>query len=109
MGWAMGTICAPCYANIFMENFEAKLIYQHIKEMSLLYLRYADNMSMIWKGTKAKLTKFIKELKQKHKTIKFDFQVSPRKIPFLDTMVYKDEKNKIKTILHHKPTYEQAF
>ena len=27
MGYAMGTICAPSYVNIFMVNFEAKRIY----------------------------------------------------------------------------------
>ena len=55
MGCAMGTICAPSYANIFMANFEAKHIYPYIKEKSLLYLRYIDDIFMIWKGTKVEL------------------------------------------------------
>ena len=28
----MGAICAPDYANIFMENFELKNIYPYIKD-----------------------------------------------------------------------------
>ena len=62
MGCAMGTICAPSYANIFMANFEAKHIYPYIKE---IYVRYIDNIFMIWKGTKVELMTFIKELNEK--------------------------------------------
>ena len=109
MGYAMGTICAPPYANIFMANFEAKHIYPYIKEKSLLYLRYIDDIFMIWKGTKVELITFIKELNEKHKTIRFDFQISPRKIAFLDAMLYKDENNYIQTTLYRKPTDQQAL
>ena len=109
MGCAMGTICAPSYANIFMANVEAKHIYPYIKEKSLLYLRYIDDIFMIWKGTKVELITFIKEPNEKHKTIEFDFQISPRKIAFLDAMLYKDENNNIQTTLYRKPTDQQAF
>ena len=79
MGCAMGTICASSNANIFMANFEAEHIYPYIKEKSLLYLRYIDDIFMIWKGTKVELITFIKELNDKHKTIKFDFQIDQEK------------------------------
>ena len=64
MGCAMGTICAPSYANIFMANFEAKHIYPYIKEKSLLYLRYIDDIFMIWKGTKVETTLYRKPTDQ---------------------------------------------
>ena len=92
-----------------MGNFEAKHIYPYIKVKSLLYLRYIDDIFMIWKGTKVELITFIKELNEKHKTIKFDFQISPRKVAFLDAMLYKDENNNIQTTLYRKPTDQQAF
>ena len=44
-----------------------------------------------------------KPLNEKHKTIKFDFQVLPRKIAFLKAMLYKDKNNNIQTTLHSKP------
>ena len=56
-----------------MANFEAKHIYPYIKEMSLLYLRYIDNIFMIWKDKKVELMTFIKDSNEKCKTIKFDF------------------------------------
>ena len=87
IGCAMGTICTPSYANIFMANFEGKHIYPYIKEISLLYPRYIEHIFMIWKGTKTKLMTFIKELNEKHKTIIFATQISTRKITFLDKMV----------------------
>ena len=105
----MGTICAPSYANIFTANFEAKHIYSYIKEKFLLYLRYIDDKFMIWKCKKTELMTFIKKLHEKHKTIKFDFQISPRNIAFLDTMLYKDKNKKTQTTLYHKPTDLHVF
>ena len=109
MGCAMDTACAPSYAIIFMAIFEAKHIYPYIKEMPLLYLRYIDDIFMIWKGTKAELMTFIKELNEKDKTIKFDFQILPRKISFFDAMLSKDENNNIQTTSYCKPTDQQTF
>ena len=43
-GWAMVTICAPAYANIFMDEFEQKHIYPLIKHKSILFLRYIDDI-----------------------------------------------------------------
>ena len=67
----MDAICATFYANIFLANFEAKHIYPYIKDMSLLYLRYIDDIFMIQKDTTAELMIFMKDLKEKHKTVKF--------------------------------------
>ena len=61
------------YSMLF-EHIHAKHIYPYI-EMSLLYLRYTDEISMAWKGTKAELMKFLKELNEKPKKIKFDLQI----------------------------------
>ena len=37
-GYAMGTICGPSYANIFMSEFEEKHIYPLVKNKSAIYL-----------------------------------------------------------------------
>ena len=59
MGCAMGTVCTPSYANLFMGQFEEKHIYPFIKVMSLLYLRYTDGIFIIWKETKEQLITLI--------------------------------------------------
>ena len=105
----MGTICAPSYANIFMASFEAKHIYPYIKEMFLLCLGYIDDLLVIWKDAKAELMTSIKELNKRHKTVKFDFQISSRKIAIFDLMLYEDQNINIQTTLYRKPADQQAF
>ena len=90
-------------------NFEVKHIYLCIKEMSLLYLRYTDGIFMIRKDTKTELMTFIKELNENHNTIKFDFEISPRKIAFLDAMLSKVKNSNIQTTLYRKHIDQQAF
>ena len=46
-GCAMGTICTPAYANIFLAEFEQKYVYPLIKDKSVLSLRYIDDMDQI--------------------------------------------------------------
>ena len=83
MGCELGTICAPAHANTFMAQFEAKHIYPYIHGKALQFLRYINNIFMIWNGTKEQLI-FIDELNKKHKTIKFDYKISTKQIEFLD-------------------------
>ena len=73
-GCAMGTICAPSYANIFMDHFEKKLIYPFIKGLSLIYLRFIDDIFFIWTGNKKDLMKFLNDLNTKDESIKFQYQ-----------------------------------
>ena len=51
--------------------------------MSLLYVRYIDDVFMMWKGTKAELMAFIKEPieKQNYQILIFKFQLE--KLQFL--------------------------
>ena len=51
-GCAMGTICAPAYANIFMAEFEQKYIYPLIKDKSILFLRHI--IISLWYGPNLK-------------------------------------------------------
>ena len=62
----MGTKCAPNYANLFMAYFEEMFIYPRIKGKSLLYLRYIDDIFLIWKGSKEELEAFIAEINSGH-------------------------------------------
>ena len=108
-GCAMGTKCAPCYANLFMGKFETTYIYPKIKDFSRLYLRYIDDIFMIWNGTKHELHCFVEELNISHATIKFDVEVHTNEINFLDTTVYKDFDGKLRTRIYRKPTDRQNF
>ena len=100
MGCAMGTICAPAYANIFVAQFEKRHKYSYIKNKSILYLRYINDIFMIWTGTKQELIIFLENLNSKRKTIKFEHNISHRNISFLDTLIYKDMNNTLHTTLY---------
>ena len=69
-GCAMGTICAPAYANIFMANF----FYPYIKDKTKMFLRFIDDLFMIWTGSEHELLDFMSDLNKKHSSIKFEFK-----------------------------------
>ena len=75
-GRAIGTICAPSYANIFMSEFKEKNIYPLIKNKSVIYLRYVHDVSMVWIKSECKLRYFMNEINQKHESIIHDFKFS---------------------------------
>ena len=109
IGCAMGTICAPTYANSFMAQFEKQHIYPYIKNNSILYLQYMDDIFMIWRGTKQELLIFLETLNSKHKTIKFEHNISHSTISFLDTCIYKDKNNTLQKTLCQNPTDQQSY
>lgn len=47
-GVSMGTKCALSYANLFMGHFENTFIHPHIQNKSTLYLKYIDDIFMLW-------------------------------------------------------------
>ena len=54
----MGTKSAPNYANIFMGWFEEKFIFPLLTNLSDFYLRFVDNIFLIWNGTKTEFDDF---------------------------------------------------
>ena len=99
----MGIVYLPCYANMFMTQFEEKHIYPHIKVMALLCLRYLDDILIIWKSTKEQLITLLTNLIKNIKLLNFN-----TKIPFLDTKVCKDKENNLQTTLYRKRTDQQS-
>ena len=88
----MGETCAPNYANIFKGKFEKKpYIYPYINLFSNFYCRFIDDIFYIWNGTVTQLQELIKELNDRHSTIKFDFNNSKTSMQFLDTTVNKNK------------------
>ena len=85
---AMGAISAPPFANIFMGKFEDTHIYPHIQQFCKLYLRYIDDLFLIWTGTKDQFKEFISNLNNQHPSIKFTYKISNTSIDFLHTTVY---------------------
>ena len=104
----MGTICAPSYANIFMNHIEKKYIYPFLQGLSLIYLRFIDDIFFIWTGTKKQLTNCWNNLNKKHNSIKFEYKISQTCITFLDTKASIQNKKFTKvTKIYRKSTDRQ--
>ena len=95
----MGTICAQAYANIFMAEFDQKHIYPLIKDKSILFLCYTDDIFMVWTKSEKQLKDFMSVLNQKLPSINFDYKFDCKQIEFLDTLVYIDKQTKLQTTL----------
>ncbi len=101
-GIAMGTKAAPSTANLVMGHLKITNVYKYPKQ-PLLWLRFIDDIFMIWTHGPNELKKFIDHLNQAHPTLKFTFESSPTQVSFLDTWV-KMEDNFLYTDLFVKPT-----
>ena len=104
----MGTKCAPSYANIFMGRFEEKFIFPLLKNLRDFYLRFIDDIFLIWNGTKTEFENFLKKITECHPNIKFEYEMSKTGINFLDTTVFKVD-NKLRTKVYVKPTDRQSY
>ena len=54
----MGTKCGPSYRIIFMSWFEEKFIISLLTNLSDFYLRFIDDIFLIWNGTKTEFDEF---------------------------------------------------
>ena len=102
-GTAMGTRLAPSYANLFMGYLEKRLLAGAPYKPSL-YLRFIDDIFLIFVGTEPQLLEFIDYMNKGHPTIKFTAEYSKEKVSFLDTWVKRTQDGGIHTELYCKPT-----
>jgi hypothetical protein len=100
----MGTKCAPNYANLFMSQLETELLEQCHTPLPLIWLRFIDDIFMVWTHSPDELHEFLEYVNRHHSTIKFTVEQSTKEINFLDVTVYRDETNEIQTKLFSKPT-----
>ena len=104
---AIQTKFAPPSVCIFMSDLETKFLEgQHYQP--LVWLRYIDDIFLICTHAEESLKKFLKELTDFSKYIKFTYEYSSKNIPFLDLSVsLKDGKSS--TDLHVKPTDRHQY
>ena len=99
----MGTRVAPTYANLYMADFEEKYVYTYPKQPSL-WLRYIDNIYMLWPHGLQELYKFIDHLNSRQETISFTHNISEFSADFLDTTVKHTPGMEHSVDLFTKPT-----
>ena len=105
-GTAMGTRCAPNYAIIFVAEIE-EFLQSQIKTPRI-WLRFIDDIFMIWNHSREELDIFTNNLNKFHPSIKFTKETSEFGLPFLDTFIYKEDQQ-LKTRVYHKPTDNKQY
>ena len=109
-GTSMGARCSPNYSNIYMAKWEEKFVYKTAFWRYIrCWLRYIDDIFMIWVGSKQKLNEFLKYLNSVHQSIKFKYKVSSKKVDFLDTTVIRNKDGRLITDVYQKPTDTHSY
>ena len=102
-GTAMGTLVAPSPANNFMGHFEETHVHTHHTQ-PYLWLRFIDDIFMIWTNSLDSYHEFISHLNSCHQSIKFTAEMLTQKVNFLDTTVYLTHSGSLSTTLYSNPT-----
>ena len=100
-GTAIGTKLAPGYANLFLSIFERNMLNQYPIKQSI-WLRYADDIFMIWNESEDKPKDFIESINTVNPTIQFIPSIEFAN--FLDVLVTLTNGGTISTDQYTKPT-----
>ena len=103
----MGTRMAPSYACLFMGRFEKLFVYSYHLQ-PLIWLRYIDNIFLIWTHGMDELITLIDYLNNAHPTIKFTSEISLSNVPFLDINISLNN-GILSTDLYCKPTDTHSY
>ena len=106
-GTAIGTKMAPPYAILFLAELEEAFL-KKCKYKPEVWLRYIDDIFMVWTHGEEKLKDFLKELNIFHETIKFTAEASKETVNFLDVQVSLKD-GVFSTDLYVKPTDTHQF
>jgi hypothetical protein len=107
-GTAMGTPCAPTYANLFVAAYEHQLIFQEKLE-PLFYGRYIDDVLAIVQGSYEDVLQFQAVLNDLHPKLIFDIESSRSSLPFLDCNIMVETSDSgsdygyLRTTVYQKP------
>ena len=83
--------------------FKEHFIYPLLLRFSKFYLRYIDDIFLIWKRKKEEFEVFLQKINNCHLAIKFEYQISKTEINVLNATVFK-VGNQLRTELYTKPT-----
>jgi hypothetical protein len=107
-GMAMRSSLTPTVSNIFMEHFE-KLALDSAQYKPLLWLRYIDDMFVVWPHGPELLQDFLRHLNILRPSIQFTMETeSGSAITFLDVLVIREEMT-LAAKVYRKPTHTGRY
>ena len=104
----MGKPKAPAYASLFMGKLEQDFIQSRFLGPST-WLRFLDDIFMVWDHSLESLHSFIDALNSFHPSIKFTYSISTKKVNFLDVTVSKSENLDFVTDEYVKSTHVHQY
>lgn len=108
----MGKKFAPHYADITMAYWEKQNLAKCDKQ-PLIYLRYLDDIFMIWEHPKETFDPFFNTLNTAHPNIKLKSNIQEHELEFLDVLIYKGQhfakSGTFDTKVYFKPTDSHAL
>ena len=99
----MGTKVAPSFANTFMGWFENIYVYTYHKQPHI-WVRFIDDIFVIWTFGEDELQQFITYLINCLPSVKFEADMSPTNVNFLNVKVHLNPQGVLSTGLYTKPT-----
>ena len=105
-GIAMGTRCAPNFANLYMSVLEESFFERREKYGKLLptfYKRYIDDILFIWEYPLLQFEQFENDLDCYHEAIKFTSEIDDNKVNFLDITIHKGKRFQNSNVLDISP------
>ena len=100
-GCAMGKRFSPNFASIYVAEWEEAAISKSNKS-PLLYLRYLDDILIIWPHSKEEFWNFFEILNQQDDNIKLKATISDKSVDFLDVTIYKGTQFETSGYLDYK-------
>ncbi|XP_073510776.1 uncharacterized protein [Phyllobates terribilis] len=106
-GTAMGVAFAPSYANLIRGLWEREIFLFNPKkniDKVLLWLRFIDDIFVIWQGSEEDLRSFIDDLNKNSQNIILSSKYDQVSMDFLDLSIYNGKDNTLQTQVYRKPT-----
>ena len=107
-GTAMGSKCAPNFANLFLGWWENTIVfteqYEHFTNHVLFWGRFIDDVLILWDGTETLFQEFVQNLNQNHIGMSFTSEINSETLTFLDLRISLSPGGRIVTEVYRKPT-----
>ena len=112
----MGSKFAPIFATLLLAYLEEKMYTKSDEEfgsdfrqyLEANYKRFLDDCFLIFTRSEDQLKKFHNLLNDLHSSIKFSIEKSRKSLPFLDTLLIK-ENGQLQTDIYYKPTDSKQY
>ncbi|XP_072033380.1 uncharacterized protein [Amphiura filiformis] len=106
-GCAMGSSCSPLSADAYMEYFESQAL-TSAPHPPRIWKRYVDDTFVVIKSTH--IEQFTDHINNIDPNIKFTREeVEDGKLPFLDTLVCRQQDGTLKVKVYRKPTHTEQY